>query len=207
MSLVLGLSIERFLDPLIFTGQSDDPRKSLKRYASTVRHVIKWHYGNVWHFSDDDAHRSIMSVKKIHQRVTQELTESAKSKDKSTVTDGSNGTDHGVFLSQYDMALVQSGFMGMITMYPESFGLEKNVSRLDDYIYFWRGIGHLLGVSDKNNICNDGYGKAYAVCKEIEHNIVIPALQNPPTDFFKMMNAVIDGLHLFTKYRLFTFEE
>ncbi|XP_041353380.1 uncharacterized protein LOC121371508 [Gigantopelta aegis] len=206
MSLVLGLSIDRFLDPLVFTGKSGEPRKSLRRYISTVRHVIKWHYGDVWDFSDSDAHKSIMSVRKIHQKVAQDMTKSARCKVKSTENDASNGTDEDVFLSQYDMALVQSGFMGMITMYPESFGIQKNITRLDDYIYFWSGIGHLLGISDKNNICNDGYGKAYAVCKEIENDIVIPALVNPPKDFSIMMNALIDGLHLFTKYRLFTFE-
>ena len=218
MSLILGLSIPRFLEPLVFTGKSDEPRKSSRRYLSTAKHVIKWHHGDVWDCPDGDAYRSIITVRRMHQKVTQDMTKHARSKIKFAETEVSNGTlafkstdafhgsKAGVFLSQYDMALVQSGFMGMITMYPESFGIERNLSRLDDYVYFWRGIGHLLGISDKNNICNDGYDKAYEICKEIENDIVIPSLQNPPKDFPKMMNAVIDGLHLFTKYRIFTFE-
>ena len=230
MSLILGLSIPRFLEPLVFTGKSDEARKSLRRYLSTLKHVIIWHHGDVWDCPDGDAYRSIITVRRMHQKVTQDLTKHARSKVKPAETKSSNGTDAsngidacngtdtfegtdasrgsevGVFLSQYDMALVQSGFMGMITMYPESFGIERNISGLDDYIYFWRGIGHLLGISDKNNICNDGYDKAYLICKEIQTDIVIPSLEHPPKDFPKMMNAVIDGIQLITKYRICTFE-
>jgi hypothetical protein len=58
-----------------------------------------------------------------------------------------------VWVSQYDMSLVQSGFMGLIVMYPEKLGIRCTPSDLSDYCYFWYGLGHLLGINHENNMC------------------------------------------------------
>ena len=113
-----------------------------------------------------------------------------------------------IHISQYDMCLVQSGFFGSVVMYPERFGIKCTKEELDDYVYFWRGIGYLLGISDDFNLCSWGYENAISLVKEIEQNLILPATADLPKDFDHMVKAYIDGtnppfLPLFSKVSIF----
>ncbi|XP_046327834.2 uncharacterized protein LOC124111956 [Haliotis rufescens] len=190
-SLVGGLSVINLLEPLVFTKASDDPKKSWKRYFSTFRHVTCWHYGNVWD-NESDAYRSVVDVRKIHNKVATQMNSSQQ--------------PERLYFSQYDMALVQCGFMGCIVLYPEYFGVPFHQAQIDDYVYFWKGMGYLLGMSDRYNICNDGYSSAWEKCKAIEQEVLIPALKKPPKDFLRMVEAFIGGANLMWKFKLLSFE-
>lgn len=109
-----------------------------------------------------------------------------------------------LYVSQYDMSLVQSGFIGAIIMYPEKFGINCTKETLDDFVYFWKWVGTFLGIRDENNICCNGYKHAYAVCKDIEQFILVPALLNPPENFYKMAKAFTDGSNILTYLPLHT---
>ncbi|KAK3603087.1 hypothetical protein CHS0354_015783 [Potamilus streckersoni] len=174
-SLIVGLSVINLLDVLVFTQQSDTPKKAFARYLQTYIHILRWHYGNVFK-PDSVAQKSIKSVRQIHNRV-QENIMSARH-------------DNKIYISQYDMAVVQSGFFGAIIMYPSKFGIHCKMADLDDYVYFWRWIGYCLGVRDENNICLDGYKLAYKLCKDIEKELLVPALKDPPKDFPQMSSAL-----------------
>lgn len=191
-SLVCGLSIKRFLDVLVCTGKTSTPTTALKRYLDTVFHLIKWHYGNVWD-STSQAYQSICSVRSMHKSARQLM----RSRE-----------DHMkyVYLSQYDMGLVQCGFMGAIIMYPDKLGLKCSKDNLDDYVYFWRWIGYLLGVNDEYNICMGGYDNAYKICKAIDKDILIRSLDSPPINFYPMAKAFIDGTRLIGFIPWFTVE-
>ena len=67
-----------------------------------------------------------------------------------------NAYSNKVNFSQYDMALVQSGFFGGIILHPDAFGVHCTDADLDDYVHFWRGIGYLLGIDDRFNLCSGG---------------------------------------------------
>lgn len=244
LSLICGLSINRFLSVLVCTGRSSTPTNSYKRYMRTVIYVLKWHYGNVLDTSSS-AFRSIRSVRNMHfaaRKLMQDMQEGGRegvdmsqSSDlpnrdvqteakmqeggrecvdmsqtsdlpnrdvqtkAKTETDFQTQTEvhtRSVYLSQYDMGLVQCGFMGAIILYPDKIGIHCSTYDLDDYVYFWRWIGYLLGIDDKYNICNGGYEQAYEICHAINQKVLVPSLYNPPVQFYPMTRAFVDGMNL-----------
>ena len=179
-SLTTGLSVSNLLDPLVFTKKSDTPKKALQRYVHTFLHVALWHTGNVWD-PKERAHKSVQNVRKMHNHVGKQM-------------QGESGPR--LYMSQYDMALVQCGFMGAVSMYPHGFGIRCTQQQIEDYIFFWRGIGYLLGIDDKYNMCSGTYQQTRAVCKEIEQKLLLPSLKNPPVEFERMANAYIEGTNM-----------
>ena len=107
-----------------------------------------------------------------------------------------------VYVSQYDMGLVQSGFFGAVMMYPKQFGVYCTDKELDDYIFVWRVIGYCLGIEDEFNICRGSLAETRALVKEIEQICLIPALEYPPKDFDKMADAYIDGVNHLLPFKL-----
>ncbi|XP_060605418.1 uncharacterized protein LOC132757933 [Ruditapes philippinarum] len=199
MSLICGLSINRFLKVLVCTGMTSSPFSSFKRYMGTTMHVLKWHYGNVWD-PLSSASKSIRSVRKLHsdaRTLMQENDHSSDEVNNCTFARKEDKSDHHIYISQYEMGLVQSGFMGSIIMYPDKFGIRCSNGDLDDYVYFWRWIGYLLGIDNKYNICIDGYEKANMICHAIEQNILIPSLYNPPVHFYPMADAFVSGFKFY----------
>ncbi|XP_045165014.2 uncharacterized protein LOC123528961 [Mercenaria mercenaria] len=192
MSLICGLSINRFLKVLVCTGMSSTSESSFKRYMSTTMHVLKWHYGNVWNPSSS-AFKSIRSVRKMHAYARKFMHNKENQNEKQHCCSEVGHT----YLSQYEMGLVQSGFMGSIVMYPDKFGIRCSIDELDDYVYFWRWIGYLLGIKDQFNICIDGYERADAICHAIEQEILIPSLYNPPPQFYPMSEAFTSGFKFY----------
>lgn len=186
-SLVLGLSVDNLLQPLVFTNQSNTPQKALCRYLSTVRHVALWHYGNIWD-PMSSARRSLRKVYNMHIYSRDSMKENNKSQ----------------HFTQFDMSLVQSGFIGLIIMYPRELGLHDAKTHLKDFIYFWKWIGYFLGIQNVNNICHNGIEDAYEICKQIENEIVYPKLLTPPMHYFSMAKAFTDGISLLSYIKLFT---
>jgi len=100
-------------------------------------------------------------------------------------------------ITQYDMAVVHSGFFSAILLYASHFGVSCTRSELDDYVFFWRAIGYLFGLGDKFNICSHGLDSALDCCKEIESEVMWKGLQNPPPGWKEMADAYISGINLF----------
>lgn len=186
-SLVCGLCVTNLLEPLVFTGKSDTPRKSLTRYLKTMAYVVQWHCGNVWDINSK-ARKSLQIVCGLHDRTRVDMMKKAEK----------------LYVSQYDMSLVQAGFMGAIIMYPKQFGIKASQDDLKDYVYFWRWIGYLLGMEDSNNICVNSLEEAIAICHEIENDIVYPALHKPPPHFHHMAKAFTDGSNILHNFKFFT---
>jgi len=92
------------------------------------------------------------------------------------------------------MALVQAGFMAAVVMYPLYAGVKCTVNELEDYIFFWRRIGYLLGISDEYNVCCGNYAETYAICKEIEVEVMLRGLRQPPEQFALMADAYTEGI-------------
>ncbi|CAH1792368.1 unnamed protein product [Owenia fusiformis] len=179
-SLLSGLSIVNLLEPLVFTRKSDTPAKSMARYDSTFRHLVLWAMGDPWDVNDS-AHKSLMMVRKMHSSIGESMTKRLGDKQ---------------YISQCDMGLVQSGFMGAVVMYYDKYIGQCTKEDLEDYVFYWRGIGYLLGIDDQYNICSNGLEESTAICKEIERKLLLPALENPPKDFQKMLDAYITGNNL-----------
>ena len=180
LSLVSGFSIVNLLDPLVFTEASDTPEKALKRYVMTFYHIFLWMTGDVWDKSSK-TYKSLKTVRGMHSHVAKRM----KSKHPDQT-----------YVSQYDMGLVQSGFFAAAMMYPERFGIHCTKEELDDYVFTWRVIGYLLGIKDEYNICSGGYEESFTICKDIERQILLPALENPPKNFDLMADAYTHGINI-----------
>ena len=200
-SLTTGFCIVNLLDPLVFTKKSDTGPKAQKRYFQTALHLLSWVFEEIWDETKSRAFKSIQTVRRMHRFV-------GNSMNKKFVDNGQ------LYVSQYDMGLVQCGFMGAIVMYPEGFGVKCTKQDLEDYIHFWRGLGYLLGIDDKYNICAGNYQQTYDICKQIEVEKLLPGLEKPPKNFNMMVDAYIDGtnsmsllpLHSLEAVKAFTYD-
>ena len=100
-------------------------------------------------------------------------------------------------ITQYDMAVVHSGFFSAILLYTPHFGVSCTRSELDDYVFFWRILGYLFGIEDQYNICSQGLDFAIVTCKDIESEVTWKGLRNPPQGWKEMADAYISGVNLF----------
>jgi len=100
-------------------------------------------------------------------------------------------------ITQYDMAVVHSGFFSAILLYHSHFGVVCSRAELEDYAFFWRVLGHLFGVADEYNICAHGLDAATTACKEIESEVTWKALRDPQDGWKEMSDAYISGVNLF----------
>ena len=130
------------------------------------------------------AHKSVKTVRRMHNSIAARMNKAGKKDETSSDK---------LFFSQYDMALVQSGFFGGVLLYPEGFGIKCSQEELTDYVFFWRGLGYLMGVDDRYNLCNGTFEEIHSLIKAIEQDLLLPSLQSPPNDFEMMSEAYIEG--------------
>lgn len=184
-----GFGMTRIIEPLAFTKRSDTPPKALLRYMKTFVHASLWHLQDVW---DETTlgHKSVQTVRRIHNKVREDI----EAKD-----------DSRKYITQYDMALVQVGFFGLFVMYPSHFGINCTKEEISDYIFFWRGIGYLMGIQDEFNVAALEYDDVYSICKEVEKMAYSGLVERPP-DFEVLSNAYVKGANLVTTTKPFTRE-
>lgn len=72
LSLMMIFSNPPSLQPLIFTGKSNTPFKSFKRYLSTVIRVRSWYSDDIWD-PGTEGHNNIKVVRAMHETVRQEM--------------------------------------------------------------------------------------------------------------------------------------
>jgi len=189
-SLTVGFGVSNLVQPLAFTKKSDTAPKALGRYLKTFVHVVLWHTEDVWN-ENTQGHKSVQTVRKMHNTVRKNMASQIPTES---------------HLTQYDMALVQAGFMASVVMYPSNFGIKCTKEELEDYVFLWRGIGYLLGIKDQFNICSGNYKETYRLCKEIEYEIVYRGLLKPPAEYDTLSTAYINGVNLLHKFQMFTRE-
>lgn len=189
-ALTIGFAVINLIQPLTYTRNSDTPPKALLRYLKTFIHVILWQTEDVWD-ENTRAHKSIHTVRRMHDTVRKAMESQNPNKK---------------YISQYDMTLVQSGFMAVGAMYPSSFGIKCTKEELGDHVFCWRGIGYLLGIKDEYNLCSGNYNEFHRVGKEIEYEIIYRGLLEPPTEFETLADAYVNGINSYFKVKLFTKE-
>ena len=185
-SITVGFGVPNLAIPLAYTKKSDTSGKAAYRYLQTFAHITLWHVQDVWD-PTTLAHKSTQLVRRMHAKVRQSMNKKYADEE---------------HLSQYDMALVQAGFMAAVFMYPSEFGINCTRKDLGDYVFFWRGIGYLLGIADAFNICSGDYEETYAICKQIEDDIVYQGLLHPTNETELLTRSYIDGVNMVTKLKM-----
>ena len=165
--LVVGLTVVRFLDVLVWSDKSSTGETSKDRYIRVFLHVHSWYVGDdIWNEISESG-KSIRKVRKIHNAMGKAYNKKMKPQD-------------GVYMSQYDMAMVQAAFVAPPILLGRALGFDE--SELEHWCYFWRCLGYLLGIDDEHNICNSKE-QALKICYDVMYECVLPGLETPPPNF------------------------
>ncbi|RXG52507.1 hypothetical protein Avbf_15032 [Armadillidium vulgare] len=222
LGLIIGSCFKRLVLPTIFTKYSNTPNKALRRYVSTVNRITKWFEEDVWD-PKSRGHEDIMNVRMIHLKVSEQIKKAPtdvsliyeklecdfdlqcpfnsfyKNETKSIKRVKFNLDDSkepAEYLSQFDMALTQYCFIGLIITHPEKLGLWwTSDMEMESFIHFWRGIGWLLGIEDDYNLCNGTYKEVRALCLEIESKLVMPNLIEPNAGSYTTSDTFMRGIN------------
>lgn len=179
-SLTIGFSLPTLLEALVFTNNSNTPKKALRRYVNTAIHLASWHNGDVFD-STTKAFASLQGVRSGHAAVRKDM--------------DSKLPGH-TWLSMYNMACVQTGFVGALTIVPAAFGLHVSTEELEKYVFFWKCVGYQLGVADKYNLCSLGKVTADRIIWEVIDKVLLPDARSPPEKYPEIAAAYIDGINL-----------
>ncbi|XP_023240439.1 uncharacterized protein LOC111638900 isoform X1 [Centruroides sculpturatus] len=188
--LMLTIHLPSMLPPLLATGKSANLMCLFQRYLSTMLHIRRWYEGDVWN-PEDPAHKSIITVRKMHKRVADRLNDS---KEHGTCPLSKKDV---VYVSQYDMAIAQFAFIGLAVLYPTTVGITCSKEDLECLIHFWRGVGYLLGMEDRFNLCQGTYEETTNLCREILEEVVKPAIKSSPKETTQMSRNVVKALNSF----------
>ncbi len=97
VSLTLLLYSPQMLKPLIFTGKSETPEKSYRRYVSTSVHVLSWYRGSIW-IPGSRTRQSLQQVRDLHTSaaITLNSTENRHFVDKTSILNCGKRLDKGI---------------------------------------------------------------------------------------------------------------
>jgi len=181
-ALVIGFSLPSLLGAIVFTGDSDTPQKCIKRYASTGKHLAMWHTGNIFDPADP-AFTSLQTVRHMHSGVRDSMNQKLPPQQHK-------------WISQYDMACVQLGFLGPISLFGDKIGCRASAQAMEDYSYFWRCVGYQLGIGDEFNPCSLGGAYTKTIIRQMIDQVLLPDIANPPAQYSHIADAYIGGVNL-----------
>lgn len=170
--LLLLVRVDSIYKTLSATGKSDSVYKLFKRYYHTVKHIKTWYEGDLFKV-DSDAHRSLLIVRGMHNKVSSQLNDKKNDEHIESVTLANNtGTvrnPESLHISEYDVMITQFAFIGFIVTSSNKMGLIDDFSRrdLESLLHFWRVIGYYLGASDKLNLCSYKLDDVIGLCHAI----------------------------------------
>ncbi|XP_025017900.1 uncharacterized protein LOC107368433 [Tetranychus urticae] len=187
--LSMVVHIPSILATLLATGKSRTLGDIFTRYLGTLSHVITWYEGDIWN-QNDAAHKSLITVRRMHSNVASRMNPPRSGKNYHSNDHYSN--DRQIYLSQYDMALTQFGFIGLIILHPKQVGFPENSQDLVGLIHFWRCVGYLLGLDDRFNILDESdLPGTRALCGRLLESEFKPAINRYPTNQASQMSTAI----------------
>lgn len=188
---MLILQLPDGLEPLLSTGNSKDIPSLYRRYLSTITHVNSWYEDDVFN-PETKGYKSIRQVRGMHRRMQSMMN------DKFNVRD-LNGRPR-VWFNQYDVAMTQFAFIGLAMLYPKKSALiGASNEDLEHINYYWRVLGHLMGIEDDFNACQfDKYEDIHEFMRLIfEHEYKDQFKQHPCQKGLEMTQSICTALHYY----------
>lgn len=184
MALLVGFAVPPLAEAVLFTNNSTGAEKSRKRYLATLAHIYSWHISDIFD-PTSKGYASLKMVRNYHDLARARLQQAV-----------SSNTHYGgeMKITQYDMALVQAGFIALVCNYAYQFGIDAKDDDYDDYRYFWRVIGYTLGMDDEYNMCGGTLRETRYLCKQVEQIVVVPNLENMEPYYVNLSNDFIEGM-------------
>lgn len=100
----------------------------------------------------------------------------------------------GIGITQRDMALTQFGFIGYALLAADKLSLTNEPEGREGLNHFWRVVGHLLGITDKMNLCRKNQKETTDLCKLILDRVYVKQMQANHPDVDHMTWVLVDGL-------------
>lgn len=148
VGLVLLLQFESILVPLLKTKQSKSVVRLWDRYANTAKYM-KACAETKFYDDSSDGWRYLMIVRGMHQRVHKLMNEQFKH----LLTETKDNELPIIWVNQYDMALTQFAFIGLLLLDPKRCAAYHiSEQQLLDITYYWRLLSHYLGIEERFSI-------------------------------------------------------
>ncbi|CAH2259780.1 jg24338 [Pararge aegeria aegeria] len=173
---IVLFAVPSIIKVLISTRRSSSVYTAYKRYFSTHKHVNSWFEHELK--PDSVSWRSLHAVRSRHIQAGR----AARLKGAGIV-------------SQRDVALTLFGFIGFMFLKPDKFSVRQiKKGDWDAYNHCWKVIGHMIGLEDRYNICQDTYEETRQVCQILQDRVFTPCLENVPEYFEHMSRVTLEGL-------------
>lgn len=148
VGLMLLLQLKCILDPLLKTGRSQTVTHLWDRYTATVKYIRSC-YETEFFDEASDGWRYILIVRGMHQRIHKLMNEQHSN----LLNDDSSQNQKIVWVNQYDMAITQFAFIGLLLLEPEkcaAYSIKED--ELLDIVHYWRLLSYYFGIEDQFNI-------------------------------------------------------
>ncbi|XP_033217306.1 uncharacterized protein LOC117173045 [Belonocnema kinseyi] len=101
-------------------------------------------------------------------------------------------------LHQGEMVATQFGFVGLMILYPKSFGAHYATEEdLEAFCHLWRGLGYLLGMDDDFNLCRGSLNDVRQRCRDILELWAKPNFRELTPECEHMMRCVVEGTNYY----------
>lgn len=174
--LIAILAVPETLEILIFTKQSGCPCVAFRRYTQTLLHVYRLYYKNI--LDPESRWYDDLNVIRWKHVVANKRSQQA----------GLAGIYH------RDMAITQFGFLGFVLLRQKELGLRCTSEELEGFLHFWRVVGHMLGISDRLNICRAKTEETIELCRRISKEILAKHMNTNNERFLELARNVGDGI-------------
>ncbi|XP_015607392.1 uncharacterized protein LOC107273562 isoform X2 [Cephus cinctus] len=170
------LSNPDILKILIYTKQSGTQCTAFRRYLETLLHMYTWYTCDVTDITSR-WYKSLNTIRWKH---------SSNSKRSRVAGYGA--------ITQRDMVLTQFGFFGFILVEPKKLGILSSPEELEGINHYWRVFGHMIGISDRFNLCRKNAAETTKLCYRIQREVYRKYFENVSKEFEKMCEVLVNGL-------------
>lgn len=79
-------------------------------------------------------------------------------------------------------------------------GFSQSEEDLDAILHYWRGIGHLLGIEDRYNLCNGSVEEIKSICRMIlEEKLKKSITDSPQRESIEMSKGIVKAVRVFVR--------
>ncbi|XP_043266852.1 uncharacterized protein [Venturia canescens] len=101
-------------------------------------------------------------------------------------------------MNQGEMSATQCGFVGLVILYPERFGIHRSTDDdLDAFCHLWRSLGYLLGIEDEFNFCSGSLEEVKERSRDFLEYWVKPNLREITPEWEHMLRCVTEGIQYY----------
>ncbi|XP_076631318.1 uncharacterized protein LOC143346761 [Colletes latitarsis] len=162
---------------LVFTRRSSTISLSFRRYMETLLLIYELFKSDMLK-ADSKWFQAINVIRWKHALAT-----------KRHIEHGGNG------IYMKDMAITQFGFIGYALTCPDKVGLSHcTLEQREGFNYFWRVTAHMLGISDRLNICRKTAAETTELCRKIASEIIKEHLLDPLPESEQLVSYAVQGV-------------